>query len=67
MALLCGVLGLALNASAAEVDRESQILVAERDEARAAGDYGRSDAIRDQLTARGWKVEDGPNGTTLSR
>jgi cysteinyl-tRNA synthetase len=67
VALLCGVLGLALNASAAEVDRESQILVAERDEARAAGDYGRSDAIRDQLTARGWKVEDGPNGTTLSR
>jgi cysteinyl-tRNA synthetase len=67
VAVLCGILGLALNASAAEVDRESQILVDQRDEARAAGDYGRSDAIRDQLTARGWKVEDGPNGTTLSR
>ena len=67
VAVLCAVLGLALNGSAAEVDRESQILVDQRDEARAAGDYGRSDAIRDQLTARGWKVEDGPEGTTLSR
>jgi cysteinyl-tRNA synthetase len=67
VALLCGVLGLALDASAAEIDDESQGLVAQRDDARAAGDYGRSDAIRDQLVARGWTVEDGPNGTTLRR
>jgi cysteinyl-tRNA synthetase len=66
-ALLCGVLGLALDASAAEIDEESQGLIAQRDDARAAGDYGRSDAIRDELIARGWTVEDGPNGTTLRR
>ena len=66
-ARLCGVLGLALDASAAEIDEESQGLIAQRDDARAAGDYGRSDAIRDELIARGWTVEDGPNGTTLRR
>jgi len=68
VAFLCGVLGLALDGGAvAEFDEATERLVTERDEARAAGDYGRSDAIRDQLVALGWTVEDGPNGTTLRR
>jgi cysteinyl-tRNA synthetase len=67
VALLCGVLGLELDASAAQIDEESKSLVTERDAARAAGDYGRSDGIRDRLVALGWTVEDGPNGTTLRR
>ncbi len=68
VALLCGVLGLALDGgAAAELDEETERLVTERDEARAAGDYGRSDAIRDRLVALGWTVEDGQNGTTLRR
>jgi len=68
VATLCGVLGLALHASAAiELDDETQRLVTERDAARAASDYQRADAIRDQLVALGWGVEDGPTGTLLRR
>jgi cysteinyl-tRNA synthetase len=67
VALMCAVLGLDLDGGAAEIDPESEALVAERDAARAAGDYGRSDAIRDRLVAMGWTVEDGPQGTTLRR
>jgi cysteinyl-tRNA synthetase len=68
VAALCGVLGLALHASGApELDDETQRLVTERDAARAASDYARADAIRDQLVALGWGVEDGPAGTLLRR
>jgi cysteinyl-tRNA synthetase len=68
VALLCAVLGLALKPGGPiELDDETQRLVDERDAARAAGDYGRADAIRDQLVARGWSVEDGPSGTRLGR
>jgi cysteinyl-tRNA synthetase len=66
--VLCGVLGLQLRgATAFEMDDETARLVAERDAARAAGDYGRSDEIRDRLHALGWIVEDGPEGTTVRR
>jgi cysteinyl-tRNA synthetase len=41
--------------------------VAERDRTRAAGDYPRADAIRRELEAEGWVVEDGPEGTRLHR
>ena len=37
----------------------------ERDAARAARDWGRADAIRAELQAQGWIVEDGPDGTTI--
>jgi len=67
VALMCAVLGLDLDGGAAVIDEESAALVAERDAARAAGDYGRSDAIRDRLVAMGWTVEDGSQGTTLRR
>jgi cysteinyl-tRNA synthetase len=68
VATLCGVLGLALHAGGAiELDAETQRLVTERDAARAASDYARADAIRDQLVALGWGVEDGPTGTQLRR
>jgi cysteinyl-tRNA synthetase len=68
VALLCAVLGLALRAGGpVELDDETQRLVDERDAARAAGEYGQADAIRDQLVARGWSVEDGPSGTRLGR
>jgi len=42
-------------------------LVRERDEARAARDFGRADALRDDLTARGVRLEDTPTGTDISR
>jgi cysteinyl-tRNA synthetase len=66
--VLCGALGLSLRAGGpAELDEPVGRLVAERDAARAAGDYARSDAIRAQLMALGWTVEDTPAGTRLHR
>ncbi|MFL5274015.1 MAG: cysteine--tRNA ligase, partial [Anaeromyxobacteraceae bacterium] len=38
--------------------------IAERAEARKAKDFARSDAIRDELLARGVAIMDGPQGTT---
>jgi cysteinyl-tRNA synthetase len=51
----------------AEVPVEVVALVAERDAARAARDWARSDAIRDSLVGQGWVVEDGAGGTTVRR
>lgn len=42
-------------------------LITERAEARANKDWGRSDEIRDQLTAEGISLEDTPNGTIWRR
>lgn len=39
-------------------------LLAERQEARRAGDYGRADAIRQQLAAGGVAIKDGPEGSS---
>lgn len=44
-----------------------QRLVLERDLARGAGDYARADALRYELQGRGYRVEDGPNGTLLTK
>ena len=41
--------------------------MAERDEARSARDFARADALRDELVARGWTVEDTPSGTAIRR
>ncbi len=59
---LCAALGLRLVATTDDVPAEIQALVAERTEARAAKDWGRADAIRDELTAAGWTVEDSADG-----
>ena len=40
-------------------------LIAERDAAREAKDYARSDELRDRLTALGLEVMDSPEGTTV--
>ena len=59
--------GLSLGVPAAEVDDETAALVGARDEARAARDFARADALRDELQARGWVVEDTPEGTKVHR
>jgi cysteinyl-tRNA synthetase len=64
-AVLAGALGLSLQGQGSTVDEESARLVAERDEARAAKDFARADALRDELTALGWTVEDTPQGTAI--
>jgi cysteinyl-tRNA synthetase len=63
---LTEMLGLPLKVSD-PVDAESQALATERDEARKAKDWARADALRAQLEALGWSVEDGPDGTRLTR
>jgi cysteinyl-tRNA synthetase len=67
VAVLSGALGLALRGESGEVDEAAANLVAARDEARRAKDFGRADAIRDELTALGWTVEDTPSGTAIHR
>ncbi len=67
VAVLCAALGLALDGAAAEVDADSARLADQRDAARAEREWARADALRDELVARGWTVEDGPEGTVLRR
>ena len=66
-AVLAGALGLGLVGEAAEVDDATARLVAERDSARAERDFARADALRDELVALGWTVEDTPTGTAVRR
>jgi cysteinyl-tRNA synthetase len=68
---LAGVLGLLEGAAAARTPGRPaawtaavEALVRERDEARRRRDFGRADAIRRELEARGVAVEDTPAGTT---
>jgi cysteinyl-tRNA synthetase len=42
-------------------------LARRRDEARAARDFALADALRDQIQAQGWVVEDTATGTAIRR
>jgi cysteinyl-tRNA synthetase len=46
---------------------EAEKLLAERQEARAAKDFDRADAIRDELAGMGWEVRDEAGGARLVR
>ena len=63
------VLGLRLDTVEAKkpraISNEALVLVHERDQARAARDWKRSDELRDQLTALGFEVRDTSMGTEL--
>jgi cysteinyl-tRNA synthetase len=63
------VLGLRLDTVEAKAPRtvsaEVLALVKQRDEARAARDWKRSDKIRDLLKTQGYEVRDTPKGTEL--
>lgn len=60
-------LGLPLRSTGDEIPASVLAFATSRDEARGARDWGTADRIRDQLTAMGYIVEDGPAGTTLRR
>jgi len=47
------------------LNKEALALVRERDEARAARDWKRSDQLRDLLKEMGFEVRDTPKGTEL--
>jgi cysteinyl-tRNA synthetase len=62
------LLGLESLAEAGDApDSEAEELLAERERARAEGDFERADRIRDQLAEAGWEVRDGPDGARLVR
>jgi cysteinyl-tRNA synthetase len=48
-----------------KLDQELQKLLDDRQAARKARDFKRSDAIRDELKAKGWAIEDTPKGPRL--
>ncbi|MEE4213369.1 MAG: cysteine--tRNA ligase [Parvularcula sp.] len=52
---------------ASDDDARIDALLAERAEARKTRDFARADAIRDELSAEGIVIEDGPNGATWRR
>ena len=63
---IAGALGLDLHAEAAgEVPAEVLGWAAERDAARAAKDWSRADALRDQIVRAGYVVEDTPAGAVV--
>jgi hypothetical protein len=45
-----------------DIPEEVRTLAAERQEARAAKDFARADALRDAIAELGFKVVDGPEG-----
>jgi cysteinyl-tRNA synthetase len=65
------VLGLDLERAEREgqggLPDDVQALAAQRDEARAARDFARSDQIRDELTGMGYEVMDTAEGTRVRR
>jgi cysteinyl-tRNA synthetase len=64
---MAGVLGLQLVSGDDEVPPEVRRLVDERQAARTARDFALADALRRQLAAEGWLVEDTPSGPTVRR
>jgi cysteinyl-tRNA synthetase len=61
------VLGVGVKTEAAEVPEELLKLLEERQAARKAKDFKRADAIRDELKAKGWVIEDTPKGPKLKK
>ena len=62
---MAGVLGLLYNRGKDEIPQEVKDLAEQRAAARKAKDWAKADAIRDQLTALGYAVEDTANGPKI--
>ena len=62
-----GVFGFLGLDSGGDDDAEIEALVRARDEARANKDWAESDRLRDELTARGIVLQDGPDGAVWRR
>jgi cysteinyl-tRNA synthetase len=62
---IAGALGLELHGEEAEVPAELVELARQREAARADRDWSRADALRDQIKAAGYVVEDTPAGPVV--
>jgi cysteinyl-tRNA synthetase len=60
------VLGISVKTET-EIPAEIQALAEARTEAKKAKDFKRADAIRDELKAKGWVIEDSPKGIKLKK
>jgi cysteinyl-tRNA synthetase len=71
LAEMLGVLGLGdlspLEAvgDVAGIDPEAVELLAQREAARSERDFEAADRLREELSARGWEIRDGPGGSEL--
>ena len=65
--MMAGVLGLELTEGGGEDDVPAEVreLVERRQAARTARDFAAADALRDELAAAGWLVEDGAGAATV--
>jgi cysteinyl-tRNA synthetase len=61
---LVGLASLSQMGAGAEDERAAELMV-EREEARAAKDFGRADAIRDELAEMGYEIRDSADGPRL--
>lgn len=64
---LTGVLGLLYNKKEKEIPADILALVEERTAARKAKDFIRADALRDEITAKGYVVEETRQGTKVTK
>jgi len=64
---IAGAVGLELRTESEAIDDDALALAVERDGARAAKDWARADALRDELVALGYEVADTAEGTQLRR
>jgi cysteinyl-tRNA synthetase len=64
---MLGLASLAEGGSGEEAGEDVKALLAEREAARAARDFERSDRIREQLAELGWEVRDSAEGARLVR
>jgi cysteinyl-tRNA synthetase len=62
---LDGLTPLAGAGDAAGIDPQAQALLAHREQARQARDFGAADRLRDELRTLGWEIRDGPDGPEL--
>ena len=62
---LVGLSTLAQPDEGAGAHSDAQKLMEEREEARAAKDFGRADELRDRLAEMGWEVRDSAEGPSL--
>jgi cysteinyl-tRNA synthetase len=62
---LVGLASLAEPDEGGEADEGAERLMAERQEARAAKDFARADAIRDELASMGYEIRDSADGPRL--
>ena len=64
---LADVLGLPLKKADEGGDAEIEALIAERQAARKAKNYAEADRIRDEIKAKGYVLEDTPQGVKFHR